>query len=578
MVTYAKSGTVLSADSRPLGVEEMDRQGRCILTNHGSFVVFNVYIPLGSGSGKGLTTKLKFLRALKNAMEGQRLKGKKVILVGDLNIAHTVKDRHWTFRNVCVEKVLVEVEANRNCEDRVGGGEGTHTLPKWKVQLFQHWKKLQNALSTIEAVSTTTTNVSNGKTYDRYRARVTLANDRKVFLGKHEDTKNECLGYYYFKARTYTDEHEHGDEGDEVDEKVPTEKVARAQNVISIMILADLMTKIANVEWDTATLRTISTSFESIHTRSPTIDWLNDVLESQDMMDPFRHVHPHAAHRFTCWNQMTNRRYDNMGARIDYTLVDKTLVHFVDNDESARGKLRSCFYDGDDKSEEAALHAATASGNFVGAGYEGGGIACASTKALETQFGNNGDGKDGNSGGAHTGIIYTAPQYSDHVGVSLLLNEQFDETYCSRPMTLDLKDGATKRAQPHKMQKSISSFFASASTSVSALTTSSTAAKRKGSSSKSFSVTSKEAAKKRKGGSLLNHFGASNASTTSSSAKATIERRECSSTLAPKSKSKFKSKAKAKAKPDPKPLVNCFFAKPTTKKQKDEEELAISEV
>ena len=77
VVTYAKCGTVRSADAAPLGVPELDEQGRCIMTDHGYFVIFNVYVPGGGGA-----RKMIFFNALQDAMERQRREfGKRVILV-----------------------------------------------------------------------------------------------------------------------------------------------------------------------------------------------------------------------------------------------------------------------------------------------------------------------------------------------------------------------------------------------------------------------------------------------------------------------------------------------------------------
>ncbi len=186
---------------------------------------------------------------------------------------------------------------------------------------------------------------------------------------------------------------------------------------------------------------------------------------------------------------MTNRRYENMGTRIDYTLIDKSLINCIDSDGSQT--LRCCnFSEKDFNSEHAALHAATASGNFQGASFEGGGIASATAKALETQFGD-----------PHTGIIYTAPQYSDHVAISLLLNANFD-SFCSTSLTLDVKAISTKKAQPHKAQKSISSFFTPSSSSSSSAKSSTKRGKPIGTNG-SKAASSK--AKKPK--TLFSHFG-----------------------------------------------------------------------
>ena len=45
VVTYAKVGTVITADVACLGSPDLDAQGRVCMTDHGNFVVFNVYAP-----------------------------------------------------------------------------------------------------------------------------------------------------------------------------------------------------------------------------------------------------------------------------------------------------------------------------------------------------------------------------------------------------------------------------------------------------------------------------------------------------------------------------------------------------
>jgi len=217
--------------------------------------------------------------------------------------------------------------------------------------------------------------------------------------------------------------------------------------------------------------------------------------------------------RFTCWCQQTNNRYDNIGVRIDYTLIDKALLPFV-----CKGHVSSlrCGIDQNEPicpnenkqweenslteqrgtptipkeddanpildfalSEEAALRAATANGAFQGASFLGGGIASASRKILDTQF-----------GPPHSGIVYTPPSYSDHVGVSLLLTQeptfnndneskngnkkhsfQDENEDTTRMMKLvqnefilNDKDAKTKKSQPFKAQKSIMNYFSPNST------------------------------------------------------------------------------------------------------------------
>lgn len=123
--------------------------------------------------------------------------------------------------------------------------------------------------------------------------------------------------------------------------------------------------------------------------------------------------------------------------------------------EPCDGKSLRCNTDQDidPLGKDAALSAATANGLFKPGSFAGGGIAIATKRALNTQF-----------GVAHTGMIYTPPSYSDHIAVSLLMKESFRDLIG----TLDLlNDAPTRNAQPHKKQRSISSFFASSSSSVS---------------------------------------------------------------------------------------------------------------
>ena len=438
------------------------------MTDHGSFVVFNVYVP--ASCGMPLSYKMKFLNALRRCMVAQRELGKKVILVGDLNISHQGIDVHWRFRSVRVNAIIQECRDNEN---------STSLLPKWKLQLAQHWDTIQTTLSTLEAIPVTTKNIANGSTFDKFRARVTIGkpgSERKILLGAHESAPGDCLARFTFPRVTYLDQDLNNHEC-----------VAREANVILLDTLAELMAKIVKVDWDISILRVIANS-EGAKKSSPTSNWLNCVLKDDGMVDAFRHLFSDCQGRFTCWNQHTNRRFENEGSRIDYTIVDAALVDYIDNDGSQR--LRCCNYpDAETKfgSEEAGLHAAIASGQFQGAAFSGGGIASATRHALETQFGS-----------AHTGIIYTAPQYSDHVPVSLLLNERFDETMMSTSLILNGKE--TKQAQPHKAQKSIASFFAAPSNRASSSSSSAS------STSKRKAVSDTKTSDKKKG-TIMSHFG-----------------------------------------------------------------------
>ena len=425
--TYAKVGLVQSADCRPLGSDEFDDQGRCIMTDHGSFVLFNVYVP--AGGGNPLSYKMKFLNAFRRAMKRKREEGKHVILTGDLNIAHKRDDVHWKYRVVVIDTVLDEVR-------RADGS--TASLPKWKLELAENWTLIDAALATKEVVPVTTKNTKTGVTFDKHRVRVAVGDSKRlVFLGKAESSEEEASYYYDFRGCTYFDEDEQ------------EERVARKANCICLEILMELMSKIVGIEWDDEIRKEIAATSADVKHASPTIQWLDRIVNDDDMVDTFRHFYPNARDRFTCWHQYTNKRFENEGCRIDYMLVDRPLLEQIEKGADEAGitdvcLLRCANFEGDPMSEEAAFHAATASGMFKGSSFEGGGIAAASQTALDTQFGTS-----------HTGIVYTPPSYSDHIATSLVFKDSFVDT----SLELDESDAATKKAQPHKKQKSIASFF-----------------------------------------------------------------------------------------------------------------------
>lgn len=65
VVTYVRRAlTPFAADSRALGEAELDDEGRLVVTDHGEFVLFNVYAPNSGNEGVRFEYKLKFLAAM----------------------------------------------------------------------------------------------------------------------------------------------------------------------------------------------------------------------------------------------------------------------------------------------------------------------------------------------------------------------------------------------------------------------------------------------------------------------------------------------------------------------------------
>ena len=98
VATFAWLGLTLRADSLPLASAELDGEARCLLTDHGAFVLFNVYVP--NSAGRRLPFKLRWLSALRAALQRALERGKRVILAGDLNLRHRPRDAHWSWRLV----------------------------------------------------------------------------------------------------------------------------------------------------------------------------------------------------------------------------------------------------------------------------------------------------------------------------------------------------------------------------------------------------------------------------------------------------------------------------------------------
>ncbi len=454
MVTYVKAGMVQSADSAPLQDPELDSQGRCIMTDHGYFVLFNVYVPNGIHPNK-----MKFLHALQHSMRAQRESGKHVMLVGDMNLKIHKHDIYWKHRVVNVDELLLEQQkqqeegSRQQCRSKKtesdtadNGGDDdieksitTPPLPKWKTDVHNHWDKITTVLETIEAVPCQTTNPNTKQTFNRWRARVKLADGKYVILGTYEESAEYALFHYTFCELSYEE-----DSSSSTTNNTRT-IICRKKNVLSIEALTELMSKIVNVSWDVPTQREIANSKEAdLNPDSPPYVWMKALLEEDGMIDVFRHMYPNAEGRFTCWHQQKNKRYINEGGRIDFTLVDRALLDHVDT--SSGGGLRCGTKPLDDPfGEEAALMACTSNGMFQAPSFAGGGIAQVSKRALDSQF-----------GPPHTGMIYTPPSYSDHIAISLLMKQSINNLVGQ--LTLQ-SNAPTRKSQPHKKQKSMMSFL-----------------------------------------------------------------------------------------------------------------------
>jgi len=92
------SGVAIYTKRKPLsvveglGLKEFDSEGRTLVADFGDFILFNIYYPNGGAGNKRVGFKLRFYDAFLAKSEKLRKEGKKIIITGDVNTAHTEID------------------------------------------------------------------------------------------------------------------------------------------------------------------------------------------------------------------------------------------------------------------------------------------------------------------------------------------------------------------------------------------------------------------------------------------------------------------------------------------------------
>ncbi len=91
-----------------LGIERFDREGRTLVADFGTFVLYNVYFPNGGGGPQRLRYKLDFYDAFLEQVVDLRRRGKPLIMCGDYNTAHKEIDLARPRENRTVSGFLPE--------------------------------------------------------------------------------------------------------------------------------------------------------------------------------------------------------------------------------------------------------------------------------------------------------------------------------------------------------------------------------------------------------------------------------------------------------------------------------------
>ncbi|MEK8090238.1 exodeoxyribonuclease III [Thermithiobacillus plumbiphilus] len=93
-----------------LGIERFDREGRVLVSDHGDFLLYNVYFPNGKASPERLAYKLDFYAAFLDHINA-RVKEKPIIFCGDVNTAHRAVDLARPRENEKISGFLPEERA-----------------------------------------------------------------------------------------------------------------------------------------------------------------------------------------------------------------------------------------------------------------------------------------------------------------------------------------------------------------------------------------------------------------------------------------------------------------------------------
>jgi exodeoxyribonuclease III len=96
---------------RGLGIDRFDAEGRTLILEFETFVLFNCYFPNGKRDSDRLAYKLDYYRAFFNIADRYRERGKPVLVCGDFNTAHREIDLARPKENSTVSGFLPQERA-----------------------------------------------------------------------------------------------------------------------------------------------------------------------------------------------------------------------------------------------------------------------------------------------------------------------------------------------------------------------------------------------------------------------------------------------------------------------------------
>jgi exodeoxyribonuclease-3 len=144
------SGTAIYTKEKPInvergfGIEKYDCEGRILIAEYKEFTMMNIYYPNGKQSKERLDYKMEFYETFQKYANDLVVKGKKIIVCGDVNTAHKEIDLARPKENSKVSGFLLEERAwiDRFLAD---GYHDTLRMFTDKGEIYTWWDQITRA-------------------------------------------------------------------------------------------------------------------------------------------------------------------------------------------------------------------------------------------------------------------------------------------------------------------------------------------------------------------------------------------------------------------------------------------------
>jgi exodeoxyribonuclease-3 len=144
------SGVALYSKRQPrtagtMGIPEFDDEGRVMQADFGDFTLIGAYFPNSQEGGARLGYKLDFCRAMRELCDKLSAEGRRIILCGDYNIAHTPLDLAHPKENEGNPGYFPEERAWMDSFIRAGYADTFRALHPGEAGQYTWWSYRSNA-------------------------------------------------------------------------------------------------------------------------------------------------------------------------------------------------------------------------------------------------------------------------------------------------------------------------------------------------------------------------------------------------------------------------------------------------